>query len=157
VCRLNLYHDIHKLTHTVSYDTGYDDAGRSLTALSCSDGANGLITKYGWQNQGAVAGFPRIGGYMGVAGWNSPQVSYNPFFHSLQPLTDLNSAVPAMVSHTTERLYTFLLLTTPPTASTSLRRPWTILPTARLRLSVASRHSMLRSRPATADCKSRSS
>lgn len=30
---------------TVSYDTGYDQAGRSLTAVSCSDGANGLITR----------------------------------------------------------------------------------------------------------------
>jgi hypothetical protein len=45
--------------------------------VSCSDGQNGLITKYGWQNQGAVAGFPRIGGYMGVAGWNSPQVRHD--------------------------------------------------------------------------------
>ncbi|KAF1942277.1 Asp f 13-like protein [Clathrospora elynae] len=68
---------------TVSYDTGYDDAGRSMTAVSCSDGANGLITKYGWQTQGAVARFPHIGGYQGVAGWNSPQcgtcygVTYN--------------------------------------------------------------------------------
>lgn len=59
---------------SVSYDTGYDDASRSLTAVSCSDGANGLITKYGWQTQGAVAGFPRIGGYSGIAGWNSAQV-----------------------------------------------------------------------------------
>ncbi|KAH5067878.1 cerato platanin protein SnodProt1-like protein [Parastagonospora nodorum] len=58
---------------SVSYDQGYDDAGRSLTSVSCSDGNNGLITKYGWQNQGAVAGFPRIGGYSGIAGWNSAQ------------------------------------------------------------------------------------
>ncbi|CAI6334784.1 unnamed protein product [Periconia digitata] len=68
---------------TVSYDTGYDDAARPLTAVSCSDGANGLITKYGWQNQGSIARFPYIGGYEGVAGWNSPQcgtcygVTYN--------------------------------------------------------------------------------
>lgn len=61
---------------SVSYDTGYDDGSRSLTAVSCSDGANGLITKYGWQTQGQVARFPNIGGYSGVAGWNSPQV-YN--------------------------------------------------------------------------------
>ena len=58
---------------SVSYDTGYDDAGRSLTAVACSDGQNGLITRYGWQNQGNVAGFPRIGGYSGIAGWNSAQ------------------------------------------------------------------------------------
>lgn len=63
-----------RLTDIVSYDTGYDDASRALTSVSCSDGPNGLITKYGWQNQGAVAGFPRIGGYMGVEGWNSAQV-----------------------------------------------------------------------------------
>ncbi|KAF2714572.1 heat-stable 19 kDa antigen precursor [Pleomassaria siparia CBS 279.74] len=68
---------------TVSYDTGYDDTSRSLTAVSCSDGANGLITKYGWETQGAIKNYPYIGGYVGVAGWNSPQcgtcygVTYN--------------------------------------------------------------------------------
>jgi hypothetical protein len=31
-------------TETVSYDPGYDEAGRSLTAVACSDGANGIIT-----------------------------------------------------------------------------------------------------------------
>ncbi|OCL14252.1 eliciting plant response-like protein [Glonium stellatum] len=58
---------------TVSYDTGYDDASRSLTAVACSDGANGLITKYGWQTQGQIPHFPYIGGYEGIAGWNSAQ------------------------------------------------------------------------------------
>ncbi|CAG5178564.1 uncharacterized protein ALTATR162_LOCUS8764 [Alternaria atra] len=68
---------------TVSYDTGYDDGSRALTSLACSDGANGLTTKYNWKTQANVAGFPRIGGYVGVAGWNSPQcgtcygVTYN--------------------------------------------------------------------------------
>ena len=33
------------LATTVSYDTGYDNAARSMTAVSCSDGANGLITR----------------------------------------------------------------------------------------------------------------
>ncbi|EOD45360.1 Epl1 protein [Neofusicoccum parvum] len=56
---------------SVSYDTGYDDAGRSLTAVSCSDGVNGLITKYGWQTQGAVSKFPYIGGSDTIAGWGS--------------------------------------------------------------------------------------
>lgn len=59
---------------TVSYDTGYDDSSRSMNVVSCSDGVNGLVTRYGWQTQGAVKGFPHIGGYEGVAGWNSPQV-----------------------------------------------------------------------------------
>ncbi|EME46067.1 hypothetical protein DOTSEDRAFT_70155 [Dothistroma septosporum NZE10] len=68
---------------TVSYDEGYDQAGRSLTAVSCSDGDNGLITKYGYQTQGAIPGFPSIGGSSDIAGWDSPQcgkcyqVTYN--------------------------------------------------------------------------------
>ncbi|KAF2126144.1 Cerato-platanin [Dothidotthia symphoricarpi CBS 119687] len=57
---------------SVSFDTGYDDAGRSLTAVSCSDGANGLITK-GYSTQGSLPSFPRVGGYQGIAGWNSAQ------------------------------------------------------------------------------------
>lgn len=32
---------------TVSYDTGYDLASRSMDDVSCSDGPNGLITRYG--------------------------------------------------------------------------------------------------------------
>ncbi|KAF6843586.1 Protein SnodProt1 [Colletotrichum musicola] len=68
---------------SVSFDTGYDDGSRSLTSVSCSDGANGLITKYNWQTQGQVARFPYIGGADAVAGWNSPncgtcwQLTYN--------------------------------------------------------------------------------
>ncbi|KAJ4363556.1 hypothetical protein N0V83_009852 [Neocucurbitaria cava] len=58
---------------SVSYDTGYDDASRSMNAVSCSDGPNGLETKHGWQTQGAVAGFPHVGGYQGIAGWGSDQ------------------------------------------------------------------------------------
>jgi hypothetical protein len=37
---------------SVRYDAGYDDASRSMTAVACSDGTNGLITRYGWQTQG---------------------------------------------------------------------------------------------------------
>lgn len=54
-----------------------------MTAVSCSDGANGLITKYGWQTQGAIPKFPYIGAAEAVGGWNSPQcgtcwqLSYN--------------------------------------------------------------------------------
>lgn len=56
---------------TVAYDEGYDQAGRSLTAVSCSDGANGLITRYGWSTQGQIPKFPNIGAAAAVAGWNS--------------------------------------------------------------------------------------
>ncbi|RFU33782.1 hypothetical protein B7463_g2544, partial [Scytalidium lignicola] len=56
---------------SVSYDTGYDDASRSLTVVSCSDGSNGLITK-GYSTQGSLPSFPNIGGASTVAGWNDP-------------------------------------------------------------------------------------
>ncbi|KAH6954510.1 Cerato-platanin [Fusarium avenaceum] len=56
---------------TVSYDAGYGDASRAMTAVSCSDGKNGLITKYGWKTQGNIPKFPYIGGAQAIAGWNS--------------------------------------------------------------------------------------
>ena len=57
---------------SVSYDQGYDDAGRSLTAVSCSDGNNGVMWKYNWKVQGDVKNFPYIGGSDSIPGWNSP-------------------------------------------------------------------------------------
>ncbi|KAF7561293.1 hypothetical protein G7046_g2859 [Stylonectria norvegica] len=58
---------------TVSYDTGYDNAARPLTAIACSDGSNGLMTKHpSWTTQGDIPKFPYIGGAVAVAGWNSP-------------------------------------------------------------------------------------
>lgn len=59
---------------SVSYDTGYDDANRSLTSVACSDGSNGLIPK-GYPTQGSLPDFPFIGGAAVVAGWNDPDVS----------------------------------------------------------------------------------
>jgi hypothetical protein len=55
---------------TISYDTGYDDSSRSLSVVSCSDGANGLLTR-GYTTQGSLPGFPKIGGASVIAGWNS--------------------------------------------------------------------------------------
>lgn len=40
---------------TVSYDLGYDNGGRSMKDVACSDGANGMITK-GYPNQGSIPG-----------------------------------------------------------------------------------------------------
>ncbi|KXX81471.1 Protein SnodProt1 [Madurella mycetomatis] len=68
---------------TVSYDVGYDDANRSLTAVACSDGTNGVMWKYNWRVQGDVTNFPYIGGAQAIASWNSPNcgtcwsVTYN--------------------------------------------------------------------------------
>ncbi|KAF2269986.1 Cerato-platanin [Lojkania enalia] len=60
------------LATSVSWDAGYDSSSRSLTVVACSDGANGLITRYKWQTQGQIPTFPYIGGWQGVTGWNSP-------------------------------------------------------------------------------------
>jgi hypothetical protein len=57
---------------SLSYDEGYDNGDRSLLEVSCSDGANGLITRYGWNYQKDIPTFPYIGGVPAVAGWNSP-------------------------------------------------------------------------------------
>ncbi|RAL59842.1 hypothetical protein DID88_000471 [Monilinia fructigena] len=70
------------LAITVSYDVGYDDASRSLAAVSCSDGTNGLLTK-GYTTQGSLKNFPNIGGASTIAGWNDAncgscyQLTYN--------------------------------------------------------------------------------
>lgn len=40
---------------TVSYDIGYDEAGREMTAVACSNGPNGLISK-GYATQGQIPG-----------------------------------------------------------------------------------------------------
>jgi hypothetical protein len=54
---------------TVSYDAGYSDGSRSLTAVACSDGSNGLLTE-GYTTQGSLPSFPNIGGASVIAGWN---------------------------------------------------------------------------------------
>ncbi|KAF5354587.1 hypothetical protein D9758_011210 [Tetrapyrgos nigripes] len=53
------------------YDNHYDDPSASLTTVACSDGANGLITRFGFQTIGDIPGFPHIGAAQAVAGWNS--------------------------------------------------------------------------------------
>lgn len=37
---------VNSATVSVSYDTVYDKGSNSMTSVACSDGANGLITKY---------------------------------------------------------------------------------------------------------------
>lgn len=46
-----------------------------MSTVTCSDGPNGLMKKY--PTQGALPGFPNIGGVPGV-GWNSPSVRHPP-------------------------------------------------------------------------------
>ena len=61
---------------SLSYDAGYADGGRSLTAVSCSDGSNGLINRYGWSKQSDIPRFPYIGGSSDIAGWTVDAWSY---------------------------------------------------------------------------------
>ena len=60
----------------MAYDTGYDDGSRSLEFLACSNGQNGLITRYGWQTQGQIPRFPYIGAAAAVERWDSANVSF---------------------------------------------------------------------------------
>ncbi|KAF8496757.1 Cerato-platanin [Russula emetica] len=55
---------------TVRYDTEYDNRDISLTAVACSDGENGLITK-GYKTFGDLPNFPHIGAAFAVEGYNS--------------------------------------------------------------------------------------
>lgn len=45
-----------------------------MAVVACSDGNNGLMTRYGWRVQGDYARFPYMGGSSTVARWNSPNV-----------------------------------------------------------------------------------
>ena len=58
---------------SVSYDTVYDTASNKLTTVACSDGANRLITRYGYQTFGQIPHFPNIGGSSTIPSWNSNQ------------------------------------------------------------------------------------
>jgi hypothetical protein len=55
---------------TVKYDPVYDNRNTSLTAVACSDGENGLITK-GYKTFGDFPNFPHIGAAYAVEGYNS--------------------------------------------------------------------------------------
>ena len=46
-----------------------------MTEVACSDGQNGLITRFNWDYQGNIPSFPYIGGSSSVSGWGSDKVS----------------------------------------------------------------------------------
>ncbi|KAK3049261.1 hypothetical protein LTR09_009439 [Extremus antarcticus] len=58
-------------TVSVSYDTVYDNASGALTSVACSDGSNGLITKYKYNTFGQIPHFPNIGGSSTIPSWNA--------------------------------------------------------------------------------------
>ena len=62
----------------VAWDSVYDNAGGSLSVVSCSDGPNGLLTK-GYNVFKDLPTFPNIGAASAVAGWNSPNCGSSRF------------------------------------------------------------------------------
>lgn len=66
----SLLHSIVYAT-VVSYDEVYDTRQTSLSNVACSDGSNGMLTR-GYTTFGSLPKFPYIGGYSGIASWNSP-------------------------------------------------------------------------------------
>lgn len=64
------------LCTTVTYDTAYDVSSASLNTVACSNGANGLVSRF--PTFGDLPNFPNIGGAPAVAGWNSPNCGKSP-------------------------------------------------------------------------------
>ncbi|KAF7327886.1 hypothetical protein MKEN_00368500 [Mycena kentingensis (nom. inval.)] len=56
---------------TVAYDEIYDDGDNSMNIVACSDGPNGLITRFKFQTFSDIPKFPFIGAAGAVEGWNS--------------------------------------------------------------------------------------
>jgi hypothetical protein len=82
------------LADTVSFDNTYDNSGGSLATVACSDGANGLLSRF--PTFGSLPTFPNIGGAQAVEGHGSSncgtcwQLTFNgnsingtPYFRSL--------------------------------------------------------------------------
>ena len=63
------------LAERIAFDPGYDNANRPLTDVACSDGDNGVISKYKYATQGNIPSFPNIGASDTIKMWNSPNVS----------------------------------------------------------------------------------
>ncbi|KAL0567384.1 hypothetical protein V5O48_014612 [Marasmius crinis-equi] len=59
------------LADTLAFDSHYGVAGGSLTTVACSDGANGIITRFNITTFGQLPSFPNIGAAGAVTGWNS--------------------------------------------------------------------------------------
>ncbi|KAF8491533.1 Cerato-platanin, partial [Gautieria morchelliformis] len=55
---------------TVSFDNTYDNAGGSLATVACSDGPNGLLSRF--PTFGNLPTFPNIGSAQAVVAHGSP-------------------------------------------------------------------------------------
>lgn len=62
----------------IAWDAAYDNGSQSLATVSCSNGANGMLTK-GYHIFRDLPTFPNIGGSSAIAGWNSPNCGSSKF------------------------------------------------------------------------------
>ncbi|KAJ7052609.1 immunomodulatory protein [Mycena amicta] len=69
---------------SVAYDQTYDNGSNSMDIVACSNGANGLITRFGFETFSDIPNFPFIGAAGAVEGFNSVhcgecwQLTYTP-------------------------------------------------------------------------------
>lgn len=68
---LSLFSTPLTLATLVTYDAGYDDPTRPLTAIACSTDPNGLMTTQNWNFQSEIPTFPFMGGSADIEAWNS--------------------------------------------------------------------------------------
>ncbi|ESK92202.1 epl1 protein [Moniliophthora roreri MCA 2997] len=55
----------------LAWDNAYNDPAGSLNAVACSDGENGLETRFNFATFGDIPTFPFVGGAPNIPGWNS--------------------------------------------------------------------------------------
>jgi len=58
-------------TTNVTYSLLYDEKALSTNGIACSNGANGLQTRFGFTTLGQLPTWPRVGGASVIKGWNS--------------------------------------------------------------------------------------
>lgn len=63
-------------TTRVSWDPVYDQGTQSLSTVACSDGSNGLLPYYEFED---LPTFPNVGGSSVVAAWGSPNCGSSRF------------------------------------------------------------------------------
>nr|AGL40517.1 cerato-platanin 5 [Crinipellis campanella] len=56
----------------LGWDNAYDGPSTSLDTVACSNGENGLETRFGFSNLSQIPTFPFVGGAPDISGFNSP-------------------------------------------------------------------------------------
>ncbi|KAL0575660.1 hypothetical protein V5O48_006316 [Marasmius crinis-equi] len=59
------------LAANIAWDSVYDNPNGDMNTVACSDGDNGLITRFKFQKFSDIPSFPFVGGAPDIPGWNS--------------------------------------------------------------------------------------